>query len=563
MRSIQSGLNKYLYKSGYSNRFSVMNWLYRLEPFFTKSQNEFDDSYTKFKSILEAFKDVNNNDNDHRELIPEFFFLPEFLTSNDGDNVELPRWSNNSPIEFIYQHRKALESDFVSSHLNDWIDLIWGYKQDGSEAARANNTFSPDVVIPFKLFNTKHPARNKFDMPKSSIDSTTIPNIQPETNLAFQNQTLNRQQSATIKFLNVSSPVTVYVTSEKSVLTFKIIDSKGNFFNHSIEISELKSKEIKVEEKIIKNIKNDGNRPVFISANMICFVDKNLKQVNVYNCENWTLEQITFQNFEIESIESDEKGYLAVCSNDSSVTLFNLTSKIKPPSVMMKIASASSLLSSQKLLPSSSSNTLFSSNRSLVSRSSSNDRIPINSIDSGLSDYSVSFYSYIDTIHSVGISQEFKTIVCGTSDNRLLFCQFDLDQITLSRVVKVDGRPKKIIVTDNFGFVVVLLTQRVECFVHQKLVLFNINGNEIRTLDGDDIVQMTCASSTPGCFDYLIIADKSNRIFVLEAYSLSLKNPIFTCKSKITQLKYLRDEMLILAVCEDGTVNVIFHPIIG
>lgn len=38
----------------------------------------------------------------------------------------LPPWAHNSPEEFIRIQRDALESDHVSAHLNEWIDLIWG-----------------------------------------------------------------------------------------------------------------------------------------------------------------------------------------------------------------------------------------------------------------------------------------------------------------------------------------------------------------------------------------------------------------------------------------------------
>ncbi len=56
-------------------------------------------------------------------------------------NVILPNWSKNSPFLFIKTMRDALESDFVSENLHKWIDLIFGYKQSGDEALKADNLF--------------------------------------------------------------------------------------------------------------------------------------------------------------------------------------------------------------------------------------------------------------------------------------------------------------------------------------------------------------------------------------------------------------------------------------
>lgn len=54
------------------------------------------------------------------------------------DDVELPPWAS-TPEEFIKIQSLALESDYVSQHLHEWIDLIFGYKQQGPDAVEANN----------------------------------------------------------------------------------------------------------------------------------------------------------------------------------------------------------------------------------------------------------------------------------------------------------------------------------------------------------------------------------------------------------------------------------------
>lgn len=52
----------------------------------------------------------------------KFSILFKFIIS---DSVKLPPWAEN-PVDFILKHRMALESEHVSEHLHEWIDLIFG-----------------------------------------------------------------------------------------------------------------------------------------------------------------------------------------------------------------------------------------------------------------------------------------------------------------------------------------------------------------------------------------------------------------------------------------------------
>lgn len=75
--------------------------------------------YKKFDSIKAAF-----SNNEGLELTPEFYYSPNFF-----EGIELPKWSK-TPISFVYESRKMLESQYVTNHLNKWIDLVFGCKQN-------------------------------------------------------------------------------------------------------------------------------------------------------------------------------------------------------------------------------------------------------------------------------------------------------------------------------------------------------------------------------------------------------------------------------------------------
>uniref|UniRef100_A0A8D3CGL3 Neurobeachin-like protein 2 n=1 Tax=Scophthalmus maximus TaxID=52904 RepID=A0A8D3CGL3_SCOMX len=150
-------IDKFHYGTHYSNAAGVMHYMIRMEPFTTLhiqlQSGRFDCADRQFHAVAAAWQARMESPADVKELIPEFFYFPEFLQNMNGfdlgqlqisqdpvADVLLPRWAT-SREDFIKKHRKALECEHVSSHLHEWIDLIFGYKQRGEEAVNALNVF--------------------------------------------------------------------------------------------------------------------------------------------------------------------------------------------------------------------------------------------------------------------------------------------------------------------------------------------------------------------------------------------------------------------------------------
>jgi hypothetical protein len=171
----------FLYGSHYSTPAFVLFYLVRQYPEWQLclQNGRFDHPNRLFHSIADTWRNCLCIDSDVKELIPEFYDtsgyddfrddqalsqqssagglyqqqLGQFLVNyqeldlgirQDGvrvNHVILPPWANKSPSQFIRRMRDALESTCVSESLHKWIDLIFGYKQRGDEALKADNLF--------------------------------------------------------------------------------------------------------------------------------------------------------------------------------------------------------------------------------------------------------------------------------------------------------------------------------------------------------------------------------------------------------------------------------------
>ena len=180
----------YYFGSHYSNGTYVSHYLVRIFPYCLTSieiqVDNFDAADRLFLNLGRTFRNVSSEKCDVRELIPQFFCLPEMFENlnklnlgylqdcdENSDNkinnninkekdkeslrvedVLLPNWAKNNKNYFIMKMREILEDERLK--INQWVNLIFGIYQFGNEALKIGNIFCSycyDNVINTRLDN--------------------------------------------------------------------------------------------------------------------------------------------------------------------------------------------------------------------------------------------------------------------------------------------------------------------------------------------------------------------------------------------------------------------------
>lgn len=181
----------YHYGNHYSNSATVLHFLVRLPPFtqmlIQYQDDNFDQPDRTFHSVASTWQLITRDSNtDFKELIPEFFYLPEMFLNfeqfelgrkqNDElvDDVRLPTWCPNEDARmFVLISRQALESAHVSENLHHWIDIIFGFKQTGRAAVEAMNVFHPATYYGAIDFGGRSSSSNISDQISSAVASVS------------------------------------------------------------------------------------------------------------------------------------------------------------------------------------------------------------------------------------------------------------------------------------------------------------------------------------------------------------------------------------------------------
>lgn len=197
---------------------SVYYFLGKIPP-FDRIEDHF--KLGKITSLSETFKIMNNLQTSF-ELPPQYFISPDYI------DFELPKWCQDK-YEFVYLHRKALESDNVTQNLNSWIDLIFGYNQRGK-----NGTQCPSPVIFEDIWHSKtvldNPNSIKQDfMQKGHMPTLLFQHPHPKKKV----KEIKNTQDSKI-FLQKTGIVFAVKTSIKDNEIHYLVQCKDELLNHVV-----------------------------------------------------------------------------------------------------------------------------------------------------------------------------------------------------------------------------------------------------------------------------------------------------------------------------------------
>ena len=323
------------YGSHYSNPTYVSHFLTRIFPFSFISieiqGDKFDDPNRMFLSIFRTFESASTLKDDIRELIPEFYTLPEIFQNKNNLNlaqgktdannekiiindVELPPWSDDVPTNFIKEKRKLLETSNLK--INKWIDIIFGNYQRGEKAEDIHNIFQAKTYERMvKIDNIKdNDMRNALMRlvevgmtPMQILNADSKPKIDKKDYL-LKNSTYSLSKGNTLD--ESTQLISTIIESEKfNLFSTKYFENNKNSHNKNINqiVEPIITKIICINPRNLKiflnnnyyysiNLQNHENKGTIEESNILRIENYSSKYAPTYQITNNKLPFIIYKN---------------------------------------------------------------------------------------------------------------------------------------------------------------------------------------------------------------------------------------------------------------------------
>ncbi|KAF0993131.1 hypothetical protein HZS_1002, partial [Henneguya salminicola] len=541
----------------YSTPDCVTDYLLRLEPFSSIRSLMCPDSMGNpleiFKSISLTWEKITTFPENAKELIPEFFYLPEMFDSKKSlilqdnktliiPNVELPPYTQRS-IDFIRINSNALESSIVSRNLHKWIDLVFGFSQRGESSMESISR------VPFLTYESLN------DQQKADIESTEEP-LSKYFNMGVLPQQIthdpHREKMMKFEIFNSLKKNGRFINIKKKIKCNNIVgivsifDSSPIIYvgfssnNGHIKIcvidSFLKYATFKIEknfslDNVIKNIKENKirsfllefnlgwNSTTFInsfflspSGNYIIsaypFIDSSLKLFDVSS--GFCIQEFEQFHDHITCIDGDYNSLSSQCFigigfDSGTICICNYISFID------RISRNRNLKKVSKLLP------------------------------------LCLMYGHTGPISHINIRKDLELILTASSSGHCCIHSFEKKLLTRFKITdKIMSEIINIQLT-NDGFALILFHADNESIfsLHNRNGLFIIEKR---------FSQLFSIMIFDWFKKYCIVCDKNNTIFILDTFNFEIIHSYLPTIHKITCIKVINSDNLILVGFETGEI---------
>ncbi|OHT03848.1 hypothetical protein TRFO_01568 [Tritrichomonas foetus] len=491
---------------------------------------------------FKSFKDVGNfNDIEdlvaktHSELIPEFFAFEKINMSLDNN------------LEFVYNHRKLLESPDVSSVLHHWLGRIFlkGKVHPHKNFAIFSKEFTEKCSIETRSGNflsAKFFSFNKiefFAKGANTIHSLTLiihdmneNSSQNHTSLVKTNSELdtsNLGQTETRRSKNVNRKV------PKSAS----LHQRLNFLSSRTARSDL---------SLSSHIKDSGEFSPSDDSNIS--VNNNEKKIKI---ERQKKDVFNFSQID-EVILSVTGGFWVVKSSDGHIFIVDSLNRLSTSSRHINISNYISNLNNP-ISKNYSRNFVMQLPVKNVKHFSTDGRwIAISYISSSVIDifYDMILISSIETfenrINLLVCNDRKKMIICVVRD-KLFLC--DAVCGCISKVVEVKNI-KKVIISDEWGFIICY----VETTHKKKFLIYSENGDFLKEIYVNEKVIFMKPFKTIKGIDFMLYTLESGNAFILDIFEGNIHGPILmTFSDKIVDASYYEISRTLMTFTENGTVT--------
>ena len=235
-----------LFNTHYSNIIYTSNYLIRLFPFSSLSiefqGNGFDVPNRLFFSIQETFFNILTQKSDLRELIPEFFYLPEMFINLNCFNFG--KRNNNNDVDDV-----DVNIQEILSKKNNIVDL--DFEKNNKSKNETNNNLNNNDDEKYFLFVDK--MKNKLESSREKIHNWldlifgSLQEQNSKNQMFFREESyIENKKEKLEKFINDDS---IMKSVEFGVIPLKTISDKNSFKEKNYDYEYL---DYKKEKKSIK-----------------------------------------------------------------------------------------------------------------------------------------------------------------------------------------------------------------------------------------------------------------------------------------------------------------------